>query len=281
MIFSFGDRASESTVNFCLYTRGAPEGESAYDYGSFDSPACLLHLCCIGASMQFHRPAFLAVFSTLCHAMNKTSTASPIPLRQLARGVFLLLPGLLALLPGCSKDEPHKTIIHGQVREYGTLKPIAGARIYVGCEDSEPFGPSSFGVVDTLVTDADGQFYKEYPDGELCTNSSLIPYKTGYYKTLPLYPTTDNKAFDVVLDPEAWFRLLTIPDLGKWEALGFGGTFSPHEAFALLGQEEQIFSHPGGRKIILHSIPLPYSGVTYTDSIYLAPHDTTPYTIHY
>lgn len=194
---------------------------------------------------------------------------------------FLLLLGLLWLLPGCRKDEPRKTILHGRVTEYGTNKAIADARIYVGCEESVPFGPSSFTLVDSLITDADGKFYKEYAEADLCSNSSLIPYKKGYFKGTPLYPTTDNKAFEVVMDPEAWLKIMTIPDgVHGYDHIGIGGDFS-FEVWAFLGAKDFDFTTRGNRTKIVGWGPFSAPSIIFRDTIYVSAHDTTLYTIHY
>lgn len=194
-----------------------------------------------------------------------------------------LLLGLLWLLPGCRKDEPRKTILHGRVTEYGTGKAVADARIYVGCEESVPFGPSSFTLVDSLITDADGKFYKEYAEADLCGNSSLIPYKKGYFKGTPLYPTTDNKAFEVVLDPESWLKVVTVPDV-TGSLIYFTGTFTGAAGWETRksdGTKEWIFLTGGNRE---HWIDWDYWGGgvnSHKETISLPAFDTTLYTIHY
>ena len=95
---------------------------------------------------------------------------------------LLLFTTLTACLPGCIKEDPPRTILHGRVTEYGTGTPIADARLYVVCEESEPFGPSFFTTVDSIITDTDGRFYKEYAAGEICSSVSMLPYKPGYFK---------------------------------------------------------------------------------------------------
>ncbi|GEM_PF-1656109 len=207
---------------------------------------------------------------------------------EAGRGLLLLLPLLAALwlalmLPACKKDDPGKTILHGRVIEYGTKEPMADARIYVGCEESVPFGPSTFTLVDSLITDADGKFYKEYAEADLCFSSSLIPYKKGYFKGTSLYPTTDNKAFEVVLDPEAWLKVVTVPN-GTIGHLFVGGNFDGgggFESFASQGVSERIFSTNGNRYKQIRWRPYGQVDMTKTDSLYLPAHDTTSYTIHY
>ena len=201
--------------------------------------------------------------------------------RSVGSRMILLL--LLAWLSGCKKDDPPQTILHGRVTEYGTHTPIADARIYVGCEESVPFGPSTFTLVDSLITDADGKFYKKYADDEICGSVSLLPYKTGYFKGTPLYPTTDNKAFEVVLDPVIWFKVVTIPD-GDINLIWFRGTFtgaSGWDAHENEGIQEFLFSTPGNRMKSIRWGTYEQAGIISQDSIFLPAHDTITYTIHY
>ena len=202
--------------------------------------------------------------------------------RSVGSRIILLL--LLAWLSGCKKDDPPQTILHGRVTEYGTHTPIADARIYVGCEESVPFGPSTFTLVDSLITDADGKFYKKYADDEICGSVSMLPYNTGYFKGTPLYPTTDNKAFEVVLDPVSWFKVVTIPD-GGGGGISFSGTFTGASGWTTYpsdGIKNYIFSTPGNRiKFISWAYWANPNATFRQDSIYLPAHDTTTYTIHY
>ncbi len=194
----------------------------------------------------------------------------------------ILCAYLLCLLPGCKKDPiDGKTTITGRLTEYGIAAPVKEAKIYLSCDESQFGGPPVTKLFDSLSTDADGRFYKEYPAGEFCANVVIQPYKKGYFVPTPLDYVTVPKSYDFVMDPEAWFRLVTIPDLGMWEELGFGGSLRPHSVSSNKGVEQQRFIYPGGRSIVLHWGPFSNPSINYTDSIYLVPHDTTTYTIHY
>ena len=194
-------------------------------------------------------------------------------------------PLLLALLwllamPACKKDA-RLTIMQGRITEYGTGDPIPDARVYIYCDESEFGGPTIVKLIDSIITDADGRYHREYQEDDLCVGAFLLPYKKGYFKGNEIYLTTDNQPHDVVLNPEAWFKLVTIPDAGMWESLGFGGSVSIYPVSALHGVETQIFSYPGARYLTVLWSPFSDPTVVQTDSIYIIPHDTTTYTIHY
>lgn len=187
--------------------------------------------------------------------------------------------GLLA--SSCKRDDP-KTIISGRVTEYGTNAPIQNAKVYVLCHSGGIFDPIQNGnLYDTLFTDSDGRFYREYLDKNLCGAAYLAFYKPGYFFYTDVDVSTGENYFEVVLDPEAWLLLETIPDLGMWTSLGLGGSLNPHSVESSNGSEYQLFKSRGGRKIVLHWGPFSNPSISYSDSIYLAPHDTTLYAIHY
>jgi hypothetical protein len=198
-----------------------------------------------------------------------------LPLLLLAASAWLIS------LPACNKFEERLTIIQGRITEYGTDKPIGGARIYLLCYDGSVFGGSSSTLGDSIVTDANGEFHREYPQDDVCGGSYMIVWKEGYFKRDGLGVTTGINNVNIALDPEAWLKLVTIPDLGQWFSLGFGGTFSPHSVSADKGTESQVLIGRGGREIVLHWGPFSDPGIIYSDLIYLEPHDTTTYTIHY
>jgi hypothetical protein len=196
----------------------------------------------------------------------------------LGRAGVGLLCGLLCLLPGCKKDPlDGKTTITGRVTEYGTQTPVADATLYLMCYEGTFGGGGTSNLLDSVRTDADGRYSISYTD---CGSTYLIPYKKGYLQHIDV-DLGGSKTADIVLDPEAWFKLVTIPDLGMWEELGFGGSLSPHSVSSNKGVEQQRFIYPGGRSIVLHWGPFSNPSINYTDSIYLVPHDTTTYTIHY
>ncbi len=193
-------------------------------------------------------------------------------------GLLVLLLGLLWLPPGCQKDRlDGKTTIYGRVTEYGIQVPVANATLYLMCYEGSFGGGGTSSLLDSVRTDADGRYSITFTD---CGSTYLIPYKKGYLQHIDV-DLGGSKTVDIVMDPEAWFKLITVPDLGNWETLGFGGSLSPHSVAANKGVEQQTFSYPGGRIIVLHWGPFSNPSTTYTDSIFLVPHDTTLYTIHY
>ena len=195
---------------------------------------------------------------------------------------FLFLLPLLAAawLSSCHND-PNKTVIQGHITEYGTNVPIPGARVYLWCYSGEIFGPTGSSFIDSLVTDESGAFHAEYLDRDLCGGVYLSSFKEGFFYRSDIDIHTGLNDLEVVLDPEAWLKLVTIPDLGIWQSLGFGGSNSPHVVDSFEGTQEQLFAYPGGRKIVLHWGPFANPEISYSDSIFLVPHDTTLYSIHY
>lgn len=196
---------------------------------------------------------------------------------------FLLFAAFagLAFFPACNKYEERITTIQGRITEYGTNKPIEGARIYLLCYGGSVFGGSSSTLGDSIVTDVNGEFHREYRQDDVCGGAYMIVWKEGYFKRDGLGVTTGVNNVNIALDPEAWLKLVTIPDAGMWSSLGFGGTFRPHSVHAGNGTETQIFLGQGGRNILLHWGPFSNPEIVSTDTIYLAPHDTTTHTIHY
>ncbi|MCB9342944.1 MAG: hypothetical protein H6576_04570 [Lewinellaceae bacterium] len=194
---------------------------------------------------------------------------------------FLITLPLIIFLLACKRD-PAITTVSGVVTEYGTGKPISNVEVFVLCNTSDPFGPQLPGnLVDTMFTDAQGRFYREYPEKDFCLAAYLAFYKPGYYVHNDVDISTGENYFEVVLDAEAWFKLVTVPDLGIWQSLGFGGSVSPHSVAAIYGTEEQVFSYPGRRNLVLHWGPFSNPDESSSDTIFIVPHDTTTYTIHY
>ena len=202
--------------------------------------------------------------------------------KQNVHYLWLLL--LLPCLPCCKKDEPRTTHIKGRVTEFGTGLPIAGARIYMLCDNSVVFGPSGSSLSDSIITDADGRFDRTYPDDELCGSLFLLPFKKGYFKGNEIDLTTDFKELEVVLDPEASLKVMTVPDLGQG-AISFSGTFTGAagwSAYPSEGVKTQVFTTSGNRIKLIGWAYWANPNDTYKqDSIYLPGHDTIIYTIHY
>lgn len=194
--------------------------------------------------------------------------------------LYLIATIALPWLSACRKDDP-PTIIRGRVTEYGTQKPIEGARVYVLCYEGTIFGPSGSTLADSIVSQADGTFYREYPPAELCGSAYLVPWKAGYFKGSELDLTTDNKRFDIVLDPEAWLRLITIPDgPAGYDHIGIGGDFRC-ETWASDGLKTFIFLTRGNRDHVIRWGPFKDPSIKFPDTLYLPAHDTTVYTIHH
>ena len=200
--------------------------------------------------------------------------------------LFYLSPLLLAVvwlftLPACQKDEPRTVHIKGRVTEYGTGKPIADARIYMLCDNSVVFGPSSSALADSLVADADGRFDRTYAEEELCGSLFLLPYKEGYFKGTIIALTTDFKELDIVLDPEAYLKVVTVPDgPNNYDHIGIGGDFR-FETWASQDAKNSYFTARGNRDVIIRWGPFNNPDIKYPDTLFVAGHDTTTYTIHY
>ena len=196
---------------------------------------------------------------------------------------LLLVAGLLTL-SNCQKDvSPPPTVIQGRITEYGTDLPIAGARIYLLCYNGAFFGGSSSTLGDSIVTDAKGEFHREYPQAEVCGGSYMIIYKEGYFKRDGIGVTTGVNNVNFALDPEAWLKLVTVPD-GNIDHLLVSGDFLGEAGFdvwANEGTKDMIFLNTGNRIKEIWWRPWGQFDQTIQDSIYLVGHDTTAYIIHY
>jgi len=204
--------------------------------------------------------------------------------RLAVRSRWLFLLSLLLafwLLPGsCKKDDPITTI-QGRITEYGTNKPIEGARIYLLCYNGAIFGGSSSTLGDSIVTDANGEFHREYPQDDVCDGSYMVVWKEGYFKRDGLGVTTGVNNVNIALDPEAWLKLVTIPDgETNYNHIGIGGDFRC-ETWAINGTGNYLFLTSGNRNKVIRWGPFNDPTIKISDTVYVAAHDTTTYTIHY
>ncbi len=200
------------------------------------------------------------------------------------KALFLLLTLLAsAWLPACKRDNG-KTIISGTVTEYGTGKPLDSVKVYVQCSNSSFFGPQQQGnLIETLLTDNNGRFYREYIEKDFCNAAYLAFYKPGYYFKTDIDINTDGNNFDIVLDPEAWLKIITVPD-GGIEHLFVAGNFwggSGIEIYASEGVKERLFPTKGNREMIIRWGLWVQNGQVTQDTVYLPAHDTTTHIIHY
>jgi hypothetical protein len=198
---------------------------------------------------------------------------------------FLFLLPLLAAawLSSCHND-PNKTVIQGHITEYGTNAPIPGARVYLWCYSGEIFGPTGSSFIDSLVTDISGAFHAEYLDRDLCGGVYLSAFKEGFFYRSDIDIHTGLNDLEVVLDPEAWLNLRTVPDQGGNSIVVGGSNFyggSGFYVYSIDGDTSFIFKTKGNEIKYIRW----YSGSGYTenhqDSIFLPGLQTTNYTIHY
>lgn len=196
---------------------------------------------------------------------------------------FLLLAFATLFCWQCRKAE-NSTIIKGRVVAYGTNEPIAGARIYLLCYSGQIFGPTSSSFVDSLVTDDNGAFFAEFAQGELCGSIYLSAFKEGYHFKRDIDIVTGVNDLEIILDPFAWLKVMTIPDI-TGNMISFTGTFTGAAGWTTGGSEgtkEYLFETQGNRQHLIRWSYWSTPPVTSTeDSVYLMEHDTLVYMLHY
>ena len=219
----------------------------------------------------------LKIITTRCAQFGKTLQKHAIMKKS------LLLPLVAALWSlQCQKDEPVITL-QGRITEYGTGKPLEGARVYLMCYGGGFWGSSESEQTDSIITDADGRFFQQFPADEVCGGAYLIVWKEGYFKRDGLGVTTGDNQLDIVLDPEAWLELVTVPGQGV-EHLIIGGDFwggAGWNVYSSQGLTMDYFLVRGNKPCYISWRPYGFLDLTQFDSVYLPAHDTTTYTIHY
>lgn len=194
--------------------------------------------------------------------------------------VLLAIVGCALTLPACKKENP-VTIIRGRITEFGTNLPVKGARIYLLCYDGAIFGGNFSTLSDSIVTDTNGEFYQEYPQEDVCGGSYMIVYKEGYFKRDGIGVTTGTNNVVISLDPEAWLKVVTIPDgTDHFDHIGIGGDFS-FEASSYQSIKEVFFMAHGNRNITVRWGPFSNPSLKFSSTFFIPGHDTTTYIIHY
>ena len=196
--------------------------------------------------------------------------------------MLLMIMTVLSWLTACKKD-PNKTVIQGHVTAYGTNKPVPGARIYLWCYNGEILGPTSSTFVDSLDTDATGSFHTEYRDRDLCGGIYLSAYKEGYYykNDLDIHSGVNN--LEIVLDPEAWLKIVTVPDAGNHHIV-IGGDFlgaAGFDVYSTHGSQVHLFPTRGNRTKQISWRPWGELDKTVFDSVFVSGLDTTTFVVHY
>lgn len=73
----------------------------------------------------------------------------------------------------CSKDTPEPDYAAGHVLEYGTDKPLSGAKVYLAACSGDFLGPISCVVIDSATALSDGSFTMK-PGGSLVEAHMVI-----------------------------------------------------------------------------------------------------------
>ncbi|MBK9631407.1 MAG: hypothetical protein IPO62_10150 [Saprospiraceae bacterium] len=209
------------------------------------------------------------------------------------------------LFLSCEKDNDDSNIIpygngtksklDGQVIEYGSNKPILGAKVILQegyISGSVLSGNSVWTAKDTFITDSDGkyqfEFFHKVDDSD---RKELYAYEV-YIEKDQYFPSLEKRAhkgmwtknLNFVLDPYAWIKVhiknvnpFDDRDLISIRSNGGGGDY-----YGKSVSIEEIHINRGNRKVKLSWLTIKDNIKEYKyDSLYLSAHDTLPYEINY
>ncbi len=122
-------------------------------------------------------------------------------------GSWILALLVLIVFSSCRKEgSTGPRIWEGRVLEYGSDKPVAGARVYLWEGSSEWWGQSSEYRIDSTESAADGSFRFSYER----VGGRYYRITGGadqYYPGEAFLERTSSTRADLVLDPYAWVRI--------------------------------------------------------------------------
>ena len=103
----------------------------------------------------------------------------------------------------CNKEHDEARTWEGRVLEYGTEKPVPGARILLQDSEGEILGPVSYFIIDSATTDNQGRF--SFRTKNNVAGMRAVVTKDNYFRTFAYKSTATN--FNIIIDPHAWLRV--------------------------------------------------------------------------
>lgn len=200
------------------------------------------------------------------------------------------LSALLSLLfcftlTNCEKEDSNITILRGQITEYGSDKPIEGARVVIlgGLSGSGGTGILEGTEFDTILSDATGAYRAagEVPLDFIFTRVEKVGYFNGT-NTDGIIVGKDNY-IDYILDPHAWLKV-KIKNVSRASYLSING-YAAQGGFPFYGNNVDttiLLLFPGNRTKELRWFTRK-DGIDYSfsEEIYLSSHDTVELEILY
>jgi len=120
------------------------------------------------------------------------------------KNLWTIAAVLLTALAACSKDDGIHTW-EGKVLEYGTMKPVPGAAVYLIEAKGSILGPTIKSVVDSTLSDINGYFKFTFEFNPYISEISGKAHN--YFDGSDVIGSTKNTNKDLILDPYAWLKV--------------------------------------------------------------------------
>jgi hypothetical protein len=189
---------------------------------------------------------------------------------------FLLLPMMAAIwlttLGGCrildgSENDPKPPA--GLILEFGTEKPISGARVSLLQYEGEFLGGQSFSEIDAQFSKADGSY--DFESTGFLVTATKAGYFTDDQTGKPILGGSERMT-DIHLSPHAWFKITLKNQSGAYGFSGPGEDDLSNGRLFLLnkGQDSTIVTFTKGNtdyKYIFSAIPFetPYTDYDFSN----------------
>ncbi len=202
-----------------------------------------------------------------------------------------ILFAFITILFSCKEESQPVPGTFGQVTEFGTEKPIANARMELYKCNSDGFASACF-LIDSVFTDSEGRYQITY-DPEEANYHVLTPVAERYFAGAEKILNSGlNIEQDFVLDPFAWLNLRVVNEApgGEFDRIDYTYqawtiTGSPRESCIGSDVNKNHFELTrGANKDVLLLWEVYDSGELageYSETIFIAAHDTLDYEIRY
>ncbi len=214
-----------------------------------------------------------------------------LPKAGMMKTIINLLLGAIVvtgLLSSCRKEgSTGPRVWEGRVLEYGSDKPVAGARVYLWEGSSEWWGQSSEYRIDSTESAADGSFRFSYER----VGGRYYRITGGadrYYPGEAFLERTSSTKADLVLDPYAWAKFIMYADTTKMYSVKIQDENCHHSFFGdfLEGMNGVVCIKRGNREGHVTVIYNPKRGIgldqkIISQKVYFPAHDTTLVEVRY